>query len=246
MACSVSFSTWTPRFDGEAVLTPLPESPPAQRRLLRPSRQAAPRSAPRSQRARRPRDGRRDEQQGSRVRRSSISPDRAGRRLRVRAEAVRVEHEEERRARLTDPADRSSGRLVDRPRHRSCRARGLDAERRSARRDRACELELDRRRLRVVVVLDDEEHRKLPERGDVERLVRHTLAESAVTEEHGRDRPVPFVFSASAIPWPRGRCSRGRRSNRSCPCTGAGCRPCRRRRPAPSPSPRTAGRTRRP
>ena len=50
------------------------------------------------------------------------------------------------------------------------------------------ELELDRRRLRVVVVLDDEEDGQLPERGDVQRLVGDALAERAVAEEDGRHR----------------------------------------------------------
>ena len=70
----------------------------------------------------------------------------------------------------------------------------LDAERRAARRDRARELERDRRRLRVVVVLDDEEHRQLPERGDVERLVRDALAQRAVPEEDGRHRARPLAL----------------------------------------------------
>ena len=65
--------------------------------------------------------------------------------------------------------------------------RRLDAERRGTRGNRPGELELDRRRLRVVVVLDDEEHGELPERGDVQRLVRHALAERAVAEEDRRD-----------------------------------------------------------
>ena len=65
--------------------------------------------------------------------------------------------------------------------------RRLDAEGRRPRGNRPCELELDRRRLRVVVVLDDEEDGELPERGDVQRLVGHALAERAVAEEDRRD-----------------------------------------------------------
>ena len=68
----------------------------------------------------------------------------------------------------------------------------LDTERRAARRDRARQLELDRRGLRVVVVLDDEQHRQLPERRDVQRLVGHALAERAVAEEDRRDGAGPF------------------------------------------------------
>ena len=74
------------------------------------------------------------------------------------------------------------------PRRPSCRAPPPRRRTPLPGRDRAGELELDRRRLRVVVVLDDEQDGQLPERRDVQRLVRDALAERAVAEEHGRDR----------------------------------------------------------
>jgi hypothetical protein len=106
----------------------------------------------------------------------------------MRAEAIGVEHEEERRSGVTDRRNRATGRLVHLGHVRRVQLGDLDAERRAAPGDRARELELDRRRLRVVVVLDDEENGELPERRHVQGLVRDPLTECSVAKEHRRDR----------------------------------------------------------
>ena len=120
--------------------------------------------------------------------------------LRVRAEAIRRGRERTEPG-LTDAAgDGATGRSWTSSTSVVSSA-SASTPNASAGRDRAGELQLDRRRLRVVVVLDDEEQAgQRPERGDVQRLVRDALAEGAVAEEHGRDGARPFAFSASAIP----------------------------------------------
>ena len=91
-------------------------------------------------------------------------------RLRVRAEAIRVELRKNgapvSRMRPTRPAASWIGSTSVVSSSSTSTPSALAP--RWTRRARA-----DGRRLRVVVVLDDEENRRLPKRGDVERLVRH-------------------------------------------------------------------------
>ena len=168
------------------LVTRPPESPPARPRRRRSSPRGGSRTPPRCGLARRHR-GARATVSGSRSRRTAIS---AGSRLSSPFECGLYRYVSRTRKNgspVSDPRDRAPGRLVDlmdigcleplpfRPR---TPLRG---------RNRPGELELDRRRLRVVVVLDDEEDREPPERGHVQRLVRDSLSERAVAEEHRRD-----------------------------------------------------------
>ena len=89
-----------------------------------------------------------------------------------------------------------------------------------------------RRALGVVIVLQDDQQRQLPLRGDVQRLVDRSLAERAVADEHHGDRVASRGASPPAPARPRPARSPLDAVAENTPLRkGAGCRHGRRRPP---------------
>ena len=66
--------------------------------------------------------------------------------------------------------------------------------------------ELERRAHRVEVVLANEQHRELPQRGEIQRFVELAFGDRAVAEEARRHRAgARSILSASATPTASGR-----------------------------------------
>jgi hypothetical protein len=65
----------------------------------------------------------------------------------------------------------------------------------------------DRRVFHVEIVLADEDHRQLPDRGEIQRLVERADIGRAVAEEAHRDVVLALYCARQAAPQAIGRCA---------------------------------------